>query len=86
MFDSGMNNEQFNSHLETIAKLIEAEAKTVEEAAQIVRDAKIDTTKEEHINMALNFAAENLALPEVHVGGDKISDKLIEEIEKHKDF
>lgn len=67
MFDKGMSNEQFNSHLETLAKLIEAEAKTVAEAAQIVRDAKIDTTKEEHINTAFNFAAENLALPEVHV-------------------
>ena len=67
MFDRGITDAQFNSHLETIAKLIEAEAKTVEEAAQIVRDAKIDTTKEEHVNMALNFAAENLALPEVHV-------------------
>ena len=76
-----MSNEQFNSHLETLAKLIEDEAKTVEEAAQIVRDAKIDTTKEEHVNMALNFAAENLALPEVHVGS-----KVIEELEKHKDF
>ncbi len=81
MFDRGMSNEQFNSHLETLAKLIEAEAKTVEEAAQIVRDAKIDTTKEEHVNMTLNFAAENLALPEVHV-----SNQVIEEIEKHKDF
>ena len=81
MFDRGMSNEQFNSHLETLAKLIEAKAKTVEEAAQIVRDAKIDTTKEEHINMALNFAAENLALPEVHV-----EEKLADEIEKHKDF
>lgn len=76
-----MSNEQFNSHLETLAKLIIAEAKTVEEAAQIVRDAKIDTTKEEHINMSLNFAAENLALPEVHV-----EEKILEEIEKHKDF
>ena len=67
MFDRGITNEQFNSHLETLAKLIEAEAKTVEEAAQIVRDAKLDTAKEEHVNLALNFAAENLALPEVRV-------------------
>ena len=73
MFDRGMTNEQFNSHLETLAKLVESEAKSVEEAAQIIRDAKIDTTKEEHINMALNFAAENLALPEVHVG-DKLAE------------
>ena len=62
-----MTNAQFNSHLETLAKLIESSAGSVAEAAQIVRDAKIDTTKEEHVNMALNFAAENLALPEVHV-------------------
>ena len=67
MFDKGISNEQFNSHLETIAKLIEASAKTVADAAQIVRDAKIDTAKEEHINAALNFAADNLALPEVRV-------------------
>lgn len=67
MFDRGISNEQFNSHLETIAKLIEASAKTVGEAAQIVREAKIDTTKEEHVNAALNFAADNLALPEVRV-------------------
>ena len=67
MFDKGMSNEQFNSQLETLAKLIEASAKTIEEAAQIVRDAKIDTANEKHIDAALNFAAENLALPEVRV-------------------
>ena len=67
MFDKGMTNKQFNMHLETLAKLIEEHADTVADAAQIVRDAKIDTTKEEHVNMSLNFAAENLALPEVHV-------------------
>ena len=81
MFDRGMTNEQFNSQLETLAKLIEAKATTVAEAAQIVRDAKVDTTKEEHVNLALNFAAENLALPEVHV-----EEKVKEEIERHKDF
>ena len=62
-----MSNTQFNMHLETLAKIVEKTANSVEEAAQIIRDAKIDTTKEEHINTALNFAAENLALPEVHV-------------------
>ncbi len=67
MFDKGITNEQFNSHLETLAKLIEATAKTPAEAAQIVRDAKLDTIKEEHVNAALNFAADNLALPEVRV-------------------
>lgn len=76
-----MTNEQFNSHLETLAKLIEASAKSVEDAAKIVREAKLDTSKEEHVNMALNFAAENLALPEVHV-----EKKLMEKIEEHKDF
>lgn len=68
MFDRGITNEQFNSHLETLAKLIEKTATSVDEAAQIVRDAKLSTAQEEHINMSLNFAAENLALPEVHVG------------------
>ncbi len=67
MFDRGMSNEQFNSHLETLAKLIEKTATSVEEAAKIVRDAKIDTTQEEHTDAALSFVAENLALPEVHV-------------------
>ena len=36
----GMTNDQLNTMLETIAKLIEAQAKTPQEAAQIVRDAK----------------------------------------------
>ena len=76
-----MTNEQFNSHLETLAKLIEASAKNVEDAAKIVRDAKLDTTNEEHVNMALNFAAENLALPEVHV-----ENNIMEKIQEHKDF
>jgi len=34
--DDYMNNDQYNVFLENIAKLIEANAKTVEEAAQIV--------------------------------------------------
>ena len=38
--DEGMSNQQLDAMLETIAKLIEADAKTPEEAAQIVRDAK----------------------------------------------
>lgn len=67
MFGKGMSNDDFNSHLETIAKLIESEATTVEEAAKIVRDAKILINHEEHIKTAFDFAAENLALPEVHV-------------------
>ena len=67
MFGKGMSNDDFNSHLETIARLIESEASTVAEAARIVRDAKIFINHEEHMKTALDFAAENLALPEVHV-------------------
>lgn len=67
MFDRGMTNEQFNMHLETLATLVEKTASSVEDAAQIIRDAKLNTANEEHVNAALNFAAENLALPEVHV-------------------
>lgn len=67
MFGKGMSNDQFNSHLETIAKLIESEAHTVEEAAKIVRNAKILIHHESHLKAAFDFAAENLALPEVHV-------------------
>ena len=37
----GMNNQQLNTLLEQIAKLIEASAENAEQAAQIVRDAKI---------------------------------------------
>ena len=41
-----MNNAELmektiNEHLETIAKLVEAKAKTVEEAAAIIRDCKL---------------------------------------------
>lgn len=67
MFDKGMTNAQFNMHLETLAKIIEKTAGSVEEAAQIVREAKLSTAEEDHANLSLNFAAENLALPEVHV-------------------
>ena len=35
-----MNNQQLNTLLEQIAKLIEAKAKTPQEAAEIVREAK----------------------------------------------
>ena len=62
-----MTNSQFNMHLETLAKLIEKTANSVEEAAQIVRAAKLSTAEEEHTDLALSFAAENLALPEVRV-------------------
>lgn len=36
-----MNNQQLDTLLERIAQLIEAKAKTPQEAAEIVRDAKI---------------------------------------------
>lgn len=42
--NNGMTNFQLDAFLETLAKLIESKATTVEEAAQIVRQAK--TTKE----------------------------------------
>lgn len=35
-----MSNAQFDAFLETLAKLIESKAQTVEEAAQIVRESK----------------------------------------------
>lgn len=37
-----MNNQQLNTLLEQIAKLIEATAKTPQDAAEIVREAKIN--------------------------------------------
>ena len=40
--ESGMTNAEFNAFLETLAKLIESKAKSVEEAAEIVRNAKAD--------------------------------------------
>ena len=67
LFDRGMTNSEFNMHLETLAKIIEKTANNVEEAAQIIREAKLSTAEEEHTDLALNFAAENLALPEVRV-------------------
>ena len=38
----GMTNSQLNAYLETLAKLIESKAKTVEEAAEIIRKAKTE--------------------------------------------
>ena len=38
--EQGMTNAEFNAFLETLAKLIESKAKTPEEAAEIVREAK----------------------------------------------
>lgn len=39
--NEGMTNSQLNAFLETLARLIESKATTVEEAAKIIRDAKI---------------------------------------------
>lgn len=36
----GMTNAEFDAFLETLAQLVEAKAKTIEEAAQIIRDKK----------------------------------------------
>ena len=40
MEDYGMTNAELDAFLETVAKLIEAKATSVAEAAQIVREAK----------------------------------------------
>ena len=47
MNQEGMSNQQLNSLLETLAKLIESKAITPEEAAQIVRDAKTTAKTEQ---------------------------------------
>lgn len=39
--ETGMTNAEFDAFLETLAQLIEAKAKTVEEAAEIIRNKKI---------------------------------------------
>ena len=36
----GMTNAEFNAFLETLAKLVESKAKTPEEAACLIREAK----------------------------------------------
>lgn len=40
--EQGMTDAEFNSFLETLAKLIESKATTIEQAAQIVRNAKAE--------------------------------------------
>ncbi len=40
MEEQGMTDAEFDVFLETLAKLIEAKAKTIEEAANIIREAK----------------------------------------------
>lgn len=36
----GMTNAEFNAFLETLAKLVESKAETVQEASAIIREAK----------------------------------------------
>lgn len=38
--ESGMTNAEFNAFLETLAQLVESKAITVQEAAEIIRQAK----------------------------------------------
>lgn len=38
----GMTNNQLNAFLETLAKLVESKATTVEEAAKLIREAKTE--------------------------------------------
>ena len=38
--NEGMTNQQYDKLLETLAQLIESKAKTPQEAAEIVREAK----------------------------------------------
>lgn len=38
--NEGMTNAEFNAFLETLAQLVESKAESVEEAAEIVRQAK----------------------------------------------
>lgn len=38
--ENGMTNAEFNAFLETLAKLVESQAKTPEEAAELIREAK----------------------------------------------
>lgn len=40
--EKGMTNKQFDAFLETLAKLVESKAETVEEAAEIIRKAKTE--------------------------------------------
>ena len=38
----GMTNKQFDAFLENLAKLVESKAKSIEEAAEIIREAKVE--------------------------------------------
>ena len=41
--DEEMSTPELNQYLETIAKLVEAAAKTPEDAARIIRESKVKT-------------------------------------------
>lgn len=38
--EDGMTNAEFNAFLETLARLVESKAKSPEEAAELIRQAK----------------------------------------------
>lgn len=38
--ENGMTNAEFNAFLETLAQLVESKANTVDESAEIIRQAK----------------------------------------------
>ena len=38
--EGGMTNSEFNAFLETLAQLVESKAKSPEEAAELIRQAK----------------------------------------------
>jgi hypothetical protein len=38
--ETGMTNAEFNAFLETLAQLVESKAKTVQEAATLIRQAQ----------------------------------------------
>ena len=40
--EHGMTNAEFNAFLETLAKLVESKAKSPEEAAELIRQAKTE--------------------------------------------
>ena len=40
--EEGMTNAQLNAFLEALAKLVESQARTIEEAADIIRKAKTE--------------------------------------------
>lgn len=66
---AGMTNEQYNAHLEIMAKLIEATAKTPADAARIVRESKITGKPEKQKAHTDFFSVESdaLAVPEIHI-------------------